>query len=44
MLGFLGTVKGMVEAFYNLASAGSSANTTSLQEVSMRLSSPLSPV
>lgn len=26
MLGFLGTVMGMVEAFYNLASAGSSAN------------------
>lgn len=26
MLGFLGTVTGMVEAFYNLASAGSSAN------------------
>ncbi len=26
MLGFLGTVIGMVEAFYNLASAGSSAN------------------
>lgn len=26
MLGFLGTVVGMVEAFYNLASAGSSAN------------------
>ena len=25
MLGFLGTVIGMVEAFYNLASAGSSA-------------------
>ncbi len=26
MLGFLGTVMGMVEAFYNLASAGNSAN------------------
>lgn len=26
MLGFLGTVMGMVDAFYNLASAGSSAN------------------
>lgn len=26
MLGFLGTVMGMVQAFYNLASAGSSAN------------------
>ena len=26
MLGFLGTVIGMVEAFYNLASAGTSAN------------------
>lgn len=26
MLGFLGTVMGMVEAFYNLAAAGSSAN------------------
>ena len=26
MLGFLGTVIGMVQAFYNLASAGSSAN------------------
>ena len=26
MIGFLGTVMGMVEAFYNLASAGSSAN------------------
>ena len=26
MLGFLGTVIGMVEAFYNLASAGNSAN------------------
>mgnify|MGYP000791946953 FL=1 len=26
MLGFLGTVVGMVEAFYNLASAGNSAN------------------
>lgn len=26
MLGFLGTVVGMVQAFYNLASAGSSAN------------------
>lgn len=26
MLGFLGTVMGMVEAFYNLASAGTSAN------------------
>ena len=26
MIGFLGTVIGMVEAFYNLASAGSQAN------------------
>lgn len=26
MLGFLGTVIGMVEAFFNLASAGTSAN------------------